>query len=39
MGQKINPIGFRIGVIKNWDSVWYEDKKNYSKYLHEDLED
>lgn len=37
MGQKVNPVGFRIGVIKNWDSIWYEDKKNYSRYLHEDL--
>jgi len=37
MGQKVNPVGFRVGVIKSWDSIWYEDKKNYSKYLHEDL--
>ncbi|MCX7677776.1 MAG: 30S ribosomal protein S3 [Spirochaetes bacterium] len=37
MGQKVNPIGFRIGVIQTWDSIWYEDKKNYAKYLHEDL--
>jgi small subunit ribosomal protein S3 len=37
MGQKVNPIGLRIGIIKNWSSIWYEDKKNYSKYVHEDL--
>jgi small subunit ribosomal protein S3 len=37
MGQKVNPIGFRVGVIRGWDSVWYEAKKNYAKYLHEDL--
>ncbi len=37
MGQKVNPIGFRVGVIRNWDSVWYENKKNYAKFLHEDL--
>ncbi|HON77152.1 MAG TPA: 30S ribosomal protein S3 [Spirochaetota bacterium] len=37
MGQKVNPIGFRVGVIRGWDSVWYEEKKNYAKYLHEDL--
>lgn len=37
MGQKVNPIGFRLGVIRTWDSIWYEDKKNYAKYLHEDL--
>lgn len=37
MGQKVNPTGLRVGIIRTWDSVWYEDKKNYSKYLHEDL--
>jgi small subunit ribosomal protein S3 len=37
MGQKVNPIGFRMGVNRTWDSIWYEDKKNYAKYLHEDL--
>jgi small subunit ribosomal protein S3 len=38
MGQKVNPIGLRLGVFKSWDSVWYADKKNYTKALHEDLE-
>lgn len=38
MGQKVNPIGLRLGIIKTWDSIWYEDKKNYVKKLHEDLE-
>ncbi|MBN1500676.1 MAG: 30S ribosomal protein S3 [Spirochaetes bacterium] len=37
MGQKVNPIGIRIGIIKNWDSVWYDDKKAYKKNIHEDL--
>ena len=37
MGQKVNPIGFRVGVNKNWDSVWFIDKKGYAKALHEDL--
>jgi len=37
MGQKVNPIGFRVGVIRSWDSIWYEDKKSYAKFLHEDL--
>ena len=37
MGQKVNPIGLRIGVNKTWDSIWYEDKKAYSKNVHEDL--
>jgi small subunit ribosomal protein S3 len=36
MGQKVNPIGLRLGVIKSWDSKWYEEK-NYAKWLHEDL--
>jgi len=36
MGQKINPIGFRTGVIYDTKSVWFADKKTYSKYLLED---
>ncbi|UJR85956.1 30S ribosomal protein S3 [Sandaracinus amylolyticus] len=36
MGQKTHPYGFRLGVIRTWNSKWYEDK-NYSKWLHEDL--
>lgn len=36
MGQKVHPIGFRLGVIKTWDSKWYEHK-NYAKWLHEDI--
>lgn len=36
MGQKVNPHGFRVGIIKDWDTKWYADKKNYSKYLVED---
>lgn len=37
MGQKVNPIGFRLGYIKGWESVWYAGKKDYANYLHEDL--
>ncbi len=37
MGQKVHPIGFRIGVIKDWESKWYANKKNYAVLLHEDL--
>ena len=37
MGQKVNPTGFRLGVVKNHNSVWYADKKQYSKYLLNDL--
>ena len=36
MGQKVNPIGLRIGINKDWDSRWYS-KKNYAKNLHEDI--
>lgn len=36
MGQKVNPIGFRLGVIKSWDSKWYAEA-DYAKLLHEDL--
>jgi small subunit ribosomal protein S3 len=36
MGQKIHPTGFRIKVIRGWDSIWYADK-SYSKLLKEDL--
>jgi small subunit ribosomal protein S3 len=37
VGQKVSPIGFRIGVIRDWDARWYADK-NYSELLHEDLQ-
>jgi small subunit ribosomal protein S3 len=36
MGQKVNPHGLRVGIIKDWDSVWYADKDNFAKYLVED---
>ena len=36
MGQKINPIGFRVGVIRDWEAKWYADK-NFASLLHEDL--
>lgn len=36
MGQKVHPNGLRVGVIKDWNSKWYADKKNYSDYLVED---
>lgn len=36
MGQKTHPIGFRLGVIRTWDSRWYEEK-NYAAWLHEDI--
>ena len=36
MGQKVNPIGFRLGVNRGWDSVWFARKSDYGKYLIED---
>ena len=36
MGQKVHPHGLRIGVIKDWNSKWYADSKNFSDYLVED---
>ena len=36
MGQKVNPHGLRVGIIKDWDSKWYADKDNFSDYLIED---
>jgi small subunit ribosomal protein S3 len=35
MGQKVNPHGFRVGIIKDWDSTWYAER-NFSKFLIED---
>ena len=37
MGQKVNPIGFRLGVNKTWSSKWYVDPRDYANTLHEDL--
>ena len=36
MGQKVNPHGLRVGVIKDWDTKWYADKKDFSRFLIED---
>jgi len=36
MGQKVHPIGLRLGIIKTWDSRWFS-QKNYSALLHEDI--
>ncbi len=38
MGQKANPIGLRVGVIRTWSSVWFAGDKDYSTKLHQDLE-
>ena len=37
MGQKINPVGFRLGVNRTWDSRWYADTADYGRLVHEDL--
>lgn len=37
MGQKINPIGFRLGINRTWDSRWYADQGEYGDLLHEDM--
>lgn len=36
MGQKVNPVGLRVGIIRDWESRWYADK-DYANLLHEDL--
>lgn len=36
MGQKVNPHGLRIGIIKDWDTKWYANDKNFSEFLVED---
>ena len=37
MGQKVNPVGLRVGIIRDWDSRWYADKNDVADLLHEDL--
>jgi len=37
VGQKINPIGLRLGINRGWDSTWYAKKKDFGKYLIEDF--
>ena len=38
MGQKVNPKGFRIGVIKDWDARWYANNKDFKHLLYEDYQ-
>lgn len=38
MGQKVNPIIQRIGIIRTWDSKWFANKKKYAKFLHQDFQ-
>jgi len=37
MGQKVNPIGFRVGTTRNWESIWYANDKNFGNNLREDI--
>ena len=37
MGQKVNPIGLRLGINRTWDSRWYAGKTEYGTLLHEDI--
>ena len=37
MGQKVSPVGLRIGINKDWESKWYADKKDFSKFLINDV--
>ena len=38
MGQKVHPVGIRLGIIKDWTSTWYAGSKDYSKFLHTDMQ-
>ncbi len=37
MGQKVSPVGMRVGINRGWDSNWYANKQDYAKFLHEDI--
>lgn len=37
MGQKVHPIGIRLGIVKDWSSKWFADSKNYADYLNMDI--
>jgi small subunit ribosomal protein S3 len=37
MGQKVNPIGIRLGIVQKWTSTWYADSKKYADYLYSDI--
>jgi len=37
MGQKVNPVGIRLGIVKDWHSKWYASSKDYSDYLLSDI--
>ena len=37
MGQKVNPNGIRLGIIRDWHSTWYADSSSYATKLNEDI--
>ena len=37
MGQKVNPVGLRLGINKTWESKWYASNKDFSKFLNNDV--
>lgn len=37
MGQKVNPVGMRVGINRNWNSRWYANDKEFATFLHEDI--
>ncbi len=37
MGQKVNPHGIRLGIVKGWDAKWFADRKDFANNLHEDI--
>ena len=37
MGQKVSPLGLRIGIVRDWDAKWYAPKDQVANLLHEDL--
>jgi small subunit ribosomal protein S3 len=37
MGQKVHPIGIRLGIVKDWTSTWYADSDNFANFLNQDL--
>ncbi len=39
MGQKVNPVGLRLGINRTWDSRWYANDSHFADQLHEDLGD
>ena len=37
MGQKVNPVGMRVGIIRDWNSRWYASNQDFATFLHEDI--